>query len=437
MPTMPAMTTMLRSLHARLLRARHWLVPDELQLGWMPVFNLGYLVFLFMPLIFTGRGGGVAEAWYPPHLGQVGPTLLSVAVFLPLYFAGYRTSGTRLVACMLGIAALGYALLPANPFANAYLIYAAGFAAMVGRVLWRRSAWLAAILVLFLAEILLLDYPLFVFALTLVIAVAVFFGNHFFVENTRKRAELKLSHDEVRRLAALAERERIGRDLHDLLGHTLSMVALKSELAGKLLDRDPLAARREIDEVGRVARDALAQVRRAVSGIRAAGLAAELASAKLLLECAGVALRYERGDVPLSPELETVFALTLREAVTNIQRHARARHAQVTLAVDGGEAVLLVVDDGRGGNLVPGNGLLGMRERIESLGGRLRIDTGADRRAGAQVPSRPWMAESDRRAGAQVPRRPWMAESGGGTRIEARLPLPAADRVSARVVAAH
>jgi len=140
----------------------------------------------------------------------------------------------------------------------------------------------------------------------------------------------------------------------------------------------------------------------------------------LLLECAGVALRYERGDVPLSPELETVFALTLREAVTNIQRHARARHAQVTLAVDGGEAVLLVVDDGRGGNVVPGNGLLGMRERIESLGGRLRIDTGAGRQAGAQVPGRPWMAESGR-----------------GTRLEARLPLPAADRVSARVVAAH
>ena len=389
---MPAMTTMLRTFHTRLLRARHWLVPDELQLGWMPVFNLGYLVFLFLPLVFTGRGGSVAEAWYPPHLGQVAPTLLSVAVFLPLYFAAYRTRGPRLVACMLGIAALGYALLPVNPFANTYLIYAAGFAAFIDRVLWQRSAWLALLLAVFLAEIGLLDYPLFVFALTLVIAIGVFVGNHFLVENTRKRAELKLSHDEVRRLAALAERERIGRDLHDLLGHTLSMVALKSELAGKLLDRDPHAARREIDEVARVARDALAQVRRAVSGIRAAGLAAELASAKLLLEYDGVAFRYQRADVPLTPELETVLALTLREAVTNIQRHARARHAEVLLERGNGEAVLRISDDGRGGALVPGNGLAGMRERIESLGGQLRIDAGAGR----------------------------------GTCIEARLPLPAA-----------
>ena len=388
---MSTKNTTARSLHARLLRARHWLVPDQRQLGWMPVFNLGYLVFLFLPLIFTGRGGSAAEAWYPPHLGQAAPTLLSVAVFLPLYFAGYRASGRHLVACMLGIAALGYALLPVNAFANTYLIYAASFAALAGRSLWRRSAWLALILVVFLAEILLLGYPVFVFALTLVIAVSVFISNHFFVENTRKRAELKLSHDEVRRLAALAERERIGRDLHDLLGHTLSMVALKSELAGKLLDRDPLAARREIDEVARVARDALAQVRRAVSGIRAAGLAAELASAKLLLQCDGVGFRYQRADLVLTPELETVFALTLREAVTNIQRHAQATHAEVTLAATGAEAVLLIADDGCGGAVVPGNGLLGMRERIESLGGCLRVDSGA----------------------------------GGGTRIEARLPLPA------------
>lgn len=393
----------LRSLHARSLRLRHWLVPDELQLGWMPVFNLGYLVFLVLPLIFTGRGGSVAEAWYPARLGQGWPTLLSIAVFLPLYFAGYRASGVRLIACMLGIAALGYALLPVNAFANTYVIYAAGFPAFIRSALWQRCAWLAVILLAFLAEILLLGYPVFVFALTTVIAVAVFFGNHFFVENTRKRAELKLSHDEVRRLAAVAERERIGRDLHDLLGHTLSMVALKSELAGKLLERDPLAARREIDEVGRVARDALSQVRRAVTGIRAAGLAAELASAKLLLESDGVLFRYERADVPLTPELETVFALTLREAVTNIQRHARARHAQVMVETDDAQAVLRIVDDGRGGDLVPGNGLAGMRERIESLGGCLRIDAGAGR----------------------------------GTRIEARLPLPPMVRAPAVVLPSH
>lgn len=384
---------MLRSLQSRLLRARHWLVPEELQLRWMPIFNLGYLVFLFLPLLFTGTSDSIAQAWYPRRLGLVWPTLLSVAVFLPLYFAAYRVSGIRRVACMLGVAALGYGLLPANPFANTYLIYASGLAAFLGGALWVRCVWLALLLAAFLAEILILRYPVFVFALTLIVAVTVFFGNHFFLENTRKRAELKLSHDEVRRLAALAERERIGRDLHDLLGHTLSLVALKSELAGRLLQRDPEAARREIDEVGRVAREALTQVRAAVTGIRAAGIAAELASAKLLLESDGVMFKYALADTALPPGVESALAMTVREAVTNIQRHARAQHAEVAFATERGAVVLCIVDDGRGGAIVPGNGLGGMRERIEALGGRLRIDSGAGR----------------------------------GTRIEARLPLAAND----------
>jgi len=205
----------------------------------------------------------------------------------------------------------------------------------------------------------------------------VFVGNHHFAQNLRKQVQLRLSHDEVRRLAGMAERERIGRDLHDLLGHTLSLVALKSELAGKLIERDPLAARREIDDVARVSRDALSQVRRAVSGIRAAGLAAELASARLLLEYGGVRFRYDLGEVRIAPELETVLALAVREAVTNIQRHARARQASVVLQSQGGQIRLRIEDDGRGGVVAHGNGLSGMRERIESCGGQLKVQSSA------------------------------------------------------------
>src|SRR5690606_29047101 len=199
--------------------------------------------------------------------------------------------------------------------------------------------------------------------------------------NRRTDAALRLSHDEVRRLAALAERERIGRDLHDLLGHTLSLVALKSDLAARLVERDPVAARSEIDAVSRVAREALAQVRSAVSGIRAAGIAAELASAKLLLECDGVALRHDWDESGLAggalpSRVETTLALVLREAVTNIQRHAHARSAEIALRAEGSDGVVLrISDDGRGGAFAPGNGLGGMRERVEALGGRLVIDS--------------------------------------------------------------
>jgi two-component system sensor histidine kinase DesK len=215
--------------------------------------------------------------------------------------------------------------------------------------------------------------------------------------NRDRDAALKLSHEEVRRLAGLAERERIGRDLHDLLGHTLSLVALKSDLAGRLLERDPAAARREIDDVSRVSRDALAQVRRAVSGIRAAGIAAELASAKLLLETDGVAFDYRFdehfGSSALPPGVESALALTVREAATNIQRHARAQHAQASFGMEGGDAVLRIDDDGRGGAITPGNGLCGMRERIEGLRGSLRIDAGAGR--GTRVEVRVPLAAND------------------------------------------
>lgn len=369
-----------------LLRWRGRLIPESHGLGWMPFFMLGYLLFLFMPIVLSWLGE--STVWRGPLPRILGPTLLSVVVFLPIYFAAYRMTGIPALLCALGIAGIGYALLPFNPFANAYTIYAVGFAAMLGGTLWKRWGLTMAILGGFLFEIFVLDYPIFIFLITLIVAIGVFFGNYHFVESTRKRAELKLSNDEIRRLAALAERERIGRDLHDLLGHTLSLVALKSELAGKLLQRGDSAetrkaAHREIVEVSRVARDALAQVRSAVTGMRAAGIGVELASAKRLLESDDIAFVFavsagclDNGVLPAN--VETALAMTVREAVTNIQRHAGAQQARVDLKIETDEAVLGIVDDGcggdSGGTLVPGNGLAGMRERIEALGGRLRID---------------------------------------------------------------
>lgn len=360
----------LPSLLAWLTRQRDRLVPEALGLGWMPIFLLGYLVFLFVPVLVPSNADwGEGVRWY------LWPTLLSIAVFLPMYFLAYRASAMTRVLCTLGIAALGYGLMPFNAFSNTYVIYAAAFVALLPGSMWIRLEVFAVLIIGYCSMAAWLGFPVFVPVVTAIVSVAVFTGNYFQSETVRKRAELKLSHEEVRRLAALAERERIGRDLHDLLGHTLSLVALKSDLAGRLIDRDPQAARNEINEVSRVARDALAQVRRAVTGIRAAGLAAELASARLLLESDGVTLRYEAQEVALPADLETVLALSLREAVTNIQRHARASLAEVVLSSTPGHVTLRVRDNGVGSAGVPGNGTAGMRERVEARGGRLRIDS--------------------------------------------------------------
>ena len=303
------------------------------------------------------------------------PTWISLALFLFLYFRTiYRRSTGEVVYYALAIAALGYLVMPFNSGAQTYLIYACAFFAFAPNL--RLAVQLiVGVLVLFAIEWQWLGFPWIYATSALIIGPVVVGMNLVYRRNQQRNVELRLSHDEVRRLAALAERERIGRDLHDLLGHTLSLITLKSELANKLFDRDPAAARREIADVERVARDALAQVRRAVTGIRAAGFAAELASGKLLLESNGICLDYEFADVTLTAEIETALAMTVREAVTNIQRHARATRASVTLRTEGGRLVLAIGDNGRGGAMVPGNGLTGMRERLATIGAELRVSS--------------------------------------------------------------
>jgi two-component system sensor histidine kinase DesK len=362
---------------------RHLLPPQQDDLGWAPVWSLLYLGFLFMTW-----DDSTTTDW-------LRPTLVSIAIFLPLYFRCYWLTGWKQLAHVSVIAALAFALVPFNKCAHTYLIYASIFLPFSGLTLRASLLIIIAGLALYTGELVLLGVStrviVIVMGVTGIVSIAVCAANTAHREKRLRQAELKLSHDEIRRLAALAERERIGRDLHDLLGHTLSLITLKSELAVRLFDRDPLGARREIVDVERVARDALGQVRRAVAGIRAAGLAAELASAHLMLESCGVRLDYESTeDSALAPDLETVLALTIREGITNIQRHARADRARVTLTVADGQARLVIEDNGRGGVIAPGNGLAGMRERLRALGGDLSI----------------------------------VSEPGRFTRLDARLPLP-------------
>ena len=161
-----------------------------------------------------------------------------------------------------------------------------------------------------------------------------------------------------------------------MLGHTLSVVALKSELAVRLADRDPAASVREMREVERVAREALGQVRRAVAGMRALGLRAEFANARLALSACEVDFEYRADELALDAEVETALALALREAATNVIRHAGARRCNADLARRGEVVVLKIADDGLGGAQSDGNGLRGMRERIEALGGTLEVRSG-------------------------------------------------------------
>ena len=189
--------------------------------------------------------------------------------------------------------------------------------------------------------------------------------------------ELRAAREEVARLAVSEERLRFARDLHDLLGHSLSLIALKSELAGRLLPDAPEKAVGEVQDIEDTAREALREVREAVAGYRRPTLATELEGAREMLAAAGIGCRIENIDGNLSPQADTVLAWTVREGVTNVIRHSRADHCEIRVAREGAEARAEVVDDGPGPLLAAsngwspdGSGLRGLAERVEEVGGR-------------------------------------------------------------------
>jgi two-component system sensor histidine kinase DesK len=182
--------------------------------------------------------------------------------------------------------------------------------------------------------------------------------------------QLVVARAELARLAVAEERERFARDLHDLLGHSLSVIALKAELAGRLLPDRASDAATEVAEVEQVARKALGEVRDAVSGYRRPTLDGEIAGARMALSAAGIGASVERAEAALDPVSEAVLAWAIREGATNVIRHSGARHCTLRVAVGLAEAVAEVIDDGVGANgHGPGNGLTGLCERAHELRG--------------------------------------------------------------------
>ncbi|MFI9797888.1 sensor histidine kinase [Streptomyces sp. NPDC052302] len=197
-------------------------------------------------------------------------------------------------------------------------------------------------------------------------------------ELIRTTIELREARATVARLAANEERLRLARDLHDLLGHSLSLITLKSELAGRMLPGHPDKAAQQVADIEQVSRQALVDVRAAVAGYRKPRLLEELAGARVALTAAGIT-----AELPAEPDLtgvpedsETALAWALREAVTNVVRHSGARRCTVELVrrqtLDGLLVELAVEDDGSGApGGAPGHGLTGLTERLAQAGGTL------------------------------------------------------------------
>jgi len=314
-------------------------------------------------------------------------TLAATALFVVLYAAYIRAYDCLHPARFWIIGAfflLGILCFPWNGGATTFFIYTAAFLPFCITSKRTVLSLFAAISIVVAAEAYLfrahhgfffIAWPNALVGIFLVLLVGG--SNIFFAEQRRADSKLRMAHEEVEALAAVAERERIARDLHDVLGHTLSVIVLKAELAKRLIASDPARAATEIADVETIGRSALTEVREAIGGYRSRGLAAELDAARSTLAAAGVSLLTDAKPFDtacLFAAEETVLALAIREGVTNIVRHARAKTCRLRFVTENGRRKLLVEDDGEHPLAREGNGLRGMRERVESLGGSLRVE---------------------------------------------------------------
>ncbi len=337
---------------------------------WAWVVAAIWLVFLAYPVTETFQTDASA-----PVKGLVLALIAAYAVIYLLGWSVWRDHALKIwvVMLLLGLATapvIGIEAIGLTPYLGAFS------ALMVPAPWWKWTTTVSALLPVL--SLIGGDFPAFFFLMVWPL-IGFFTALRVFSELERQ------SEDARAELALVAERDRVARDVHDVLGHSLTALSIKAELAARLIDVDPARARTELESLQETARQALAEVRSTVGGLRAANLEAELAAAPGVLADAGIQTRLVGTVADTDPRHRTLLAWVLRESVTNVVRHAGASTVSIELSRSG----LVVADDGTGfGGTAghDGNGLRGMRERVSAAGGTLRLSEASGTRVEVVLP---------------------------------------------------
>lgn len=295
------------------------------------------------------------------------------AAFLILYFLVAELRGREQTVAFVLFFLITFLYYPLNQEAYGMFVYPFAMLCLFLSRLRPLFLVLTAMMAGVVAETRYLGRPFATAESVLFYCVIFGLSNFALAQQARTNSLLERANSEIERLSQEAERERIARDLHDLLGHTLTVITVKLDLARRLLSHDSDRARNEIVEAEQTARNALAEVREAVSGYRAEGLDAEISRARLSLLSADVKLTTTLAPVNLSSSQVNVLCLALREAVTNIVRHAHATVCHLALLEKDRTIHFTIEDNGLGGEIHEGNGLRGMRERLQSMDGAVKL----------------------------------------------------------------
>jgi two-component system sensor histidine kinase DesK len=345
---------------------------------WIAYDHTIWLVFLAFWFVQPVAGHESLDKWLW--------LFLALAVFLPAYLIAQRGPRRFRWAGVLAMFIVALLYVPINPGAWGIYIY---MAVCVAEVADSTNAVISLLVLMcgaIVAESWLFHMSPWVWATGVGTTLLWGMNRLRMKQKDRADAKLRMAHEEIEQLAKTAERERIARDMHDVLGHSLSLIVLKSELAGRLLDSQPARAALEIAEIETAARHALAEVRKTISGYRSEGFASELTRAGQILETAGVRLNRPASAPYLTPRHEATLSLVLREAVTNIVRHAGASECSIEVSTVEDKTQLVIADDGRGDIRQEGNGLRGMRERVQELGGSLSLESSRGTRLQIELP---------------------------------------------------
>ena len=348
-----------------------------------PFFYLVYLVFYFTDWFFVR-----------PSIIDIGAAIVAIGIFLPIYFRSYANAASVFLLYALAIEGIGLAVGPFNGMEGTFHIYAASIAGFQSNVRRAIAAIVGLSIIYALFAHFILDAHIartgFVIVMSFIVGVGcIASAQSLYARDTHERSLIL-----DRQLAAVEERERIARDLHDILGHTLTMVAVKADLADKLLDKDPAKARAEIADIRQTARDALSNVRDTVDGMTVITITEEVERARTSLAAMNIGFDVS-GSVPDLPiRANKAVGLAIREAVTNIVRHSDATSVQLSFDQSSDMFSFTIVDNGKGAKpdkgtgetFEPGTGLQGLKRRISALGGKALIDMSAGTRLDVSVP---------------------------------------------------
>ncbi len=376
----------------------YFLLPRQDEMQYAPYIWLLYLFIFFVSL-----------SQYHPVENSFLYASIGTLTFLAAYFNGYWANSKQVHWNILAILIIGTLMTYLSAGASVFFVYAGAFCCRLGST--RKAVIGLALIAVWIAALAwLADYGSYFYIPGILFTFLIGGVNIYQHDLSLKRKELILTQQEVRHLARTSERERIARDLHDLIGHTFSVITLKAELANKLMDKDIEKAKQEISSLENLSRDALSQVREVVTGYRTSDLNTELAHAKYVLESNEIHFEYQQDEVELSDVSNKELAIILKELVTNILKHSKATKVTAKVETLNEQVQLTVNDNGVGFNSTADKsnatangsfGLQGISERVKKLNGKFSIqsDQGTqikiDVPINAEPPSSQWNHRND------------------------------------------